>query len=417
MKLKALYSLIILAASPMLIACSNDNDNDFDGVQTEPSEETITTLEISSKGRTAVDAANEMSFSLMESIAQQSKDETNACISPVSLIQLLTLMSNGADTEGLEAILTRFNLGNGDQQALSELNELCKAFVTKLPKLDKNVTCSFSNSLWTAPQNTIKNSYSEVLNEYFKGVLINENPGGKDGMMKINSFINEKTNGLIPQFLKTPLDNGCGLALLNTIYFHGLWSAPFDTKDTRKNEFKNATGLTSNVDYMCALGNIRNTEFNGQRMVNIPFGNETYSISFILPSEGSTSFPTLAEWKALSQSLAESYIKLELPKFDIEYIEDDMIKYLPEFSELTFPNILSDNTENKEIQFNRIIHATRLSISEDGCEGAGASLGANWILGIDSPQPKAIVFNRPFYFVISEKSTNAILFMGQIQNL
>ena len=70
-------------------------------------------------------------------------------------------------------------------------------------------------------------------------------------------------------------------------------------------------------------------------------------------------------------------------------------------------------SEKQKLFINRVIHQTFVEVSEKGTEAAAVTVvevGATSV----GPTLPIIVFNRPFLFVISEKSTGTILFMGNV---
>lgn len=69
--------------------------------------------------------------------------------------------------------------------------------------------------------------------------------------------------------------------------------------------------------------------------------------------------------------------------------------------------------------FNTIIHETKVSSEETGVEAASATVvGTYTAAPIPSkPEYELVTVDRPFIFLISEASTNAIIFAGYVRNL
>ena len=59
---------------------------------------------------------------------------------------------------------------------------------------------------------------------------------------------------------------------------------------------------------------------------------------------------------------------------------------------------------------------TFIEVNEEGTEAAAVTGGE--MIGSSGKEPIVIDFiaNRPFFYAIKEKSTNAILFMGKVTN-
>merc|ERR1719259_1579953 len=54
--------------------------------------------------------------------------------------------------------------------------------------------------------------------------LISTNLASESGRQKINSFVNEKTNGKIPEMYKDVLDQETLIALVSSLYFKASWA-------------------------------------------------------------------------------------------------------------------------------------------------------------------------------------------------
>ncbi|MBD3219427.1 MAG: hypothetical protein GF310_14240, partial [candidate division Zixibacteria bacterium] len=62
-----------------------------------------------------------------------------------------------------------------------------------------------------------------------------------------------------------------------------------------------------------------------------------------------------------------------------------------------------------------VIHSTFVQVDEEGTEAAAVTVVVMETTSIN-PSERAITLDRPFFFVIHDKYTDAILFMGKIIN-
>ena len=85
---------------------------------------------------------------------------------------------------------------------------------------------------------------TEIYNSEYKSV----SPSGAEGQKAINSWIEDKTNGLIRDFIKQPLMYD--FAVVNATYFKGIWKERFDKGNTKSERFSNIDGSESEVDMM-----------------------------------------------------------------------------------------------------------------------------------------------------------------------
>lgn len=401
-------SYLGLTALVALSSCSNDSDS-----KNEPDvkpDQSSAALEITREGEKTISAANKLSFKLLESAVSENAEAAHVCLSPVSVLEILDAIANGSDAVGQQKILSELDLSG--VSGLADLNQLCTEFTNKLGKLDSEVTFAESNSLWVTPGYKVNTNYEKFYAD-MKGVVVDDAPYGVEGMVNINRFVESKTNGMITDFLKYPLDESNTAVLLNAGYFKGNWVAPFEKSHSFSGSFNNADGTKCNVTYMKATGSLRCAESDDYVMVNIPFGSDVYSMSFILPKDSlSNAIPTNEEWEALAKTLSYEEIDLELPKFSVAYSADDMLSHFSGLNNITCPGILA---ASPAMSINRVLHSAKVSIDEQGCEAAGATLGGSLTIGGTPVQPEPLHFNRPFTFVISEKTTGALIFIGHIK--
>jgi serpin B len=68
----------------------------------------------------------------------------------------------------------------------------------------------------------------------------------------------------------------------------------------------------------------------------------------------------------------------------------------------------------KSLNISKVIHQSYIEVNEEGTEATAAT---SVEIGITAVEPSAaIIINRPFIFVIREKHSRAILFIGQFLN-
>ena len=59
-------------------------------------------------------------------------------------------------------------------------------------------------------------------------------------------------------------------------------------------------------------------------------------------------------------------------------------------------------------KFDSFRHVAKINVDEEGAEAAAVTL-----IGFGSAEfPKGLIFNQPFYYVITQKTTGIILFVG-----
>lgn len=406
-------AILMLAAS-----CSSDNAELNEPEQVfDPAPEELTDINLSSAQKHAVRKTNDLTFGLFQQILSHETLEKQVCVSPLSYLNALAMAANGASDETVDNILGIFDLSGDSDEALQTLNATCKEFVYKLPSIDDKASFSMTNSLWIGDALSVNNTYVQILEKNYGGKVVTQNPSGEDGRLKVNSWVNEYTQGLIPNFLDNPLSSD--VLLLNTIYFKGEWAVTFDKDKTSKEAFRNFGGTISEADFMQTELETSVADQNGLTLVSLPFGKGAYTMSFIINEQKDDFELTSTDWEALSAQAKKSAVKVVLPKFDFSYgasIKESVEYLFPgSLGNTVFSKILSNNGE---LIIDDILHKTKISIDEEKCEGAAAT-GITFVTSPDDgdgaePPIRKIRFDHPFYFVLQEKTTGAILFLGKI---
>jgi serpin B len=119
-------------------------------------------------------------------------------------------------------------------------------------------------------------------------------------------------------------------------------------------------------------------------------------------------------WSNINTKLTSRQVAVELPRIKIEagYSLDRQLQELgikqAFLDGFNFPGIA-----NEKLRISNVIHKTFLEVNEKGTEAAAVT-GIE--MGVTSmPEYEEFRVNRPFVFVISEKSTGAILFAGKVE--
>nr|GEX06094.1 hypothetical protein [Tanacetum cinerariifolium] len=86
----------------------------------------------------------------------------------------------------------------------------------------------------------------------------------------INSWVKEKTNGLIPNIIGglTPDDV---IIIANALYFKGTWSKPFSSKNTKKKDFHLINGEKVSVPFMTSDNEFDCGSFESYQMIKFSY--------------------------------------------------------------------------------------------------------------------------------------------------
>lgn len=407
-KTKMAFIGACLASALLLSACSGDEPAD-NGGSTDGGVTPV--IELTAEANEAAAAVRDFNIDFFRNVAlaDNYKGKNVAC-SPLSANMLLCMLSNAASDETAAEIASVLGYSGTD-----ELNELYATLATKLPSLDPKAQLAFANSVWYEQEFTLTPTFSNIAQEYYKADIFRRDMTGKSPNVKeeINSWVNDKTRGLIRDItVKFPVYS----ALINATYFKAEWKYVFKTKNTKKATFHGHSG-DSQIDMMNREGGYLYERTADYEAVELPFGAGAFNATFILPSGDIEELIESDALKGLwSYDPRAQNIDLSLPRFKITEDEEiDLTGILCDMGvkSLVKPGKLNLFIESPEAESISVRQKTSVEFNEQGAEAAAVT----WAMGEISAGYITVTFDRPFIFLITEKSTNSILFAEKIMDL
>ena len=399
----------VAGAALLLSACQKDPVTP-DGTDNSPNLRPLTAAEVKTVG-----SSNDFAFRSFSALRAK-EAASNLFISPLSISSAITMTYNGADGTTKQAI--KETLGFAPQTD-TEINESFKMLSELLTNIDKTVTFSTANSIWFNQQYKLQAPFVQKNENYFGATVKGLDFGSANAKDAINNWVKSKTNDKIKSIVDN-INADDVMYLVNAIYFKGTWTYQFDKQLTRKADFRKEDGSSVSTDFM--------TLKNGQyayyadatkQVVDLPYGNKQFSMTLVLPIGSKTvaditpelNSANLSTWLTNAHS---SSLELRLPKFKMEY-EKELKEVLTQLgmgiassNQANFSQMVQGS--NQQFAISEVKHKSYLDVNEEGTEAAAAtSVG---IITTSLPQP--IIADRPFVFLIREKSSNAILFIGQL---
>ncbi|MDQ4140726.1 MAG: serpin family protein [Bacteroidota bacterium] len=364
-----------------------------------------------------VGSSNDFAFRAFAAIRSEESGQ-NLFFSPLSISSALTMTYNGADGSTKEAM--RQTLGF-EPQTDAEINQAYKSLTDLLVNMDKKVTFTTANSIWHAQQYQLQAPFVQNNKAYFNATVQGLDFNSPTAKNTINNWVKENTKGKIENIIQEIRPDHV-LFLVNAIYFKGTWTIPFDKQLTKPGPFRKEDGSTVNTDFM-TLENGRYLLYENEQkqVIDLPYGNRQFSMTLIVPKEqntvqdivGSLNSAQLATWLSNADS---TDMELHMPKFKLEY-KKELRETLTQLgmgeafsNRANFSRMLSNS--DQALAISEVMHKAFVEVNEEGTEAAAAtSVGV-----VLTSVPPSVRIDRPFVFLIREKSTNAILFIGQFMN-
>lgn len=356
------------------------------------------------------------------------KESGNIFFSPYSISSALAMTYEGAKGETAQEMRSVFYFPEDDDLRRTEY----AAIFDEINKKDKKYKLHIANALWAQKDYPFLDEYFKIAEEYYKGKVTNLDfkKDSETARVIINNWVEDQTNNKIKNLIPSGLLNALTrLVLTNAIYFKGEWIKQFNENDTKDQDFRISKNNVIKVPMMQRTDNeavFNYTENNKLQILEMPYSGEELSMLILLPKddnlealENSLSAKELSKWK---KDLEEKRVEVFIPKFKFEtkYFMAEALKEMGmptafKWSGADFSGM--DGTKNLFIS--EVIHQAFIEVNEEGTEAAAATavvmdLGA----APDSKPPEIPIFraDHPFLFLIQEKATGNILFIGKIIN-
>lgn len=405
---RSLFTLFVI--SFLISSCSGIQDD----ADSEKSDLNLSVNEVK-----LISASNEFGFDLLKNI-NTNEIGKDLFISPISVSMALGMTYNGADGETKDAMRTALHLGDLTDD---EINRSYESLISLLLSLDPEVAVALANSIWYRDNVEFEQTFLDIARQYFDAEVRGLDFSAENAADIINSWIEDKTNGLIKETLNPPLPRDAVMYLINAIYFKGTWTIQFDEDKTRDMTFYSSGETLSTVKMMSLREEFPYYENDELQMVDLPYGNGDFSMTIVLPNKEKNIDALISEmsdqsWNSLTSNLSPDTGDIFLPRFKLEY-KTELKKPLTEmgmgiaFSEwANFSKMRSQN----DIFISKVIHKSFVEVNEEGTEAAAVTVVEIGFTSIGPNQGFSILINRPFLFVIRENRSGAIMFIGKIEN-
>ena len=363
-----------------------------------------------------VGAANDFSFGLFRQLSG-ARSDSNVFTSPLSASMALGMTMNGAAGATYDEM--RATLGFGAAATDTEIGESYKSLIALLRGLDPSVDFRIANSIWYQTGFPVQTSFLDAGRNWFDAQVSALDFASPSAVPTINGWVSTATAGKIPTILDQIRDDQV-MFLINAIYFKGSWRTKFDPARTVNAPFKGVAG-DQPARLMHRDGTIRYLQTADFAAVDLPYGNSAYSMTVVLPNEGKSVDAVAASlqgtaWAGWTNQFHDADIDLYLPRFKLEW--ERML--IPELQSLGMRAAFVDggadfsrmSSLGRQLFISLVKQKTYVDVNEDGTEAAAVT---NVGISVTSMPVRSIFrVDRPFVFVLRERLTGTILFMGKI---
>ena len=380
--------------------------------------ESVTDLTPSEKSAKIIAADNQFGLEIFQKINGSLTEQKNTMISPMSISLALAMVYNGSEGNTktqMETMLHKSGLTPDD------INQDYKDLVTALVSHDPKVELSISNAMFYRNTFAVKSDFVSTNKDYYEAEVAGlDFTKNAETLNKVNGWVNSKTKGKIDKIIDqvNPEDI---MYILNAIYFNGEWKYRFDAKQTSNQSFTKEDNSVIQVPVMTIENQFNYYSASSFEMLEMPYGSGKFSMLVLLPKTGKKTDDVisllttnnLSDWIS---KLTETKKTVYLPKFEFKF-DKSLIDNLQALGMTdAFDSGKADLTgisDEAQLFISEVMHKSYIKVDEKGTEAAAVT---GVTVGLTSVGTDLAVFraDHPFVFIIREKDTNSILFIGKV---
>ncbi len=392
-------------------------------------------------------ASSDFAANLYERLSYR---EGNLCLSPFSVSVALGMAYAGARGSTKAEIARVLDMGHDEQQIHEGFGVIMEKFrfvdsygIERSPSGPPEPMGSFrmlsANRVWTRQGLPVASQFSALIKSMYQA--------GTQGMdfasapescrTVINKWISDHTAGNVHDMLAVGTITALTrLILTNAVYFKAKWGRPFMPQNTRLDVFCRLDGTMPDVPMMRQISWLKYAEAGAVQAVEIPYVGD-FSMLILLPgksheqgnpfqmrtppSSAGNYFKDVGAWITKRGllgrvNLEDRTVDLCLPRFQISSclsltrsLQGIGMARAFDSREADFSGMISDGTTC----ISDIVHGAVVSVDEQGTEAAAAT-ATHMVAGVTSPHVISVNVDRPFVFLIRDKMTGMVLFLGRV---
>lgn len=346
--------------------------------------------------------------------------DDNVVISPVSLMGAFGVVSSGARGETRTAILNSLGLPQADT-----LNADLGGLLRMLEVEDGATTLSVANAVWVQRDFTLNPAFVQTAERDYgaQARTVDFQRSPQQAADEINAWVSEETRTRIPELITaSSINDATRLIVTNAVYFLGDWLHPFTASSTSEETFRLADGSTTPIPLMFQRGSFRLLETDQFQAIDLPYDNARLSMTVLLPRKPNDLRALeagldagLQGWLARLDAEQPRTVQLYLPKIEtgLSY------ELVPQLTTLGMGVAFTPAADFRGIAdaplaIGQVVHKTFLRIDEKGTEAAAATGIAIEVTSAPATPPPTFRADHPFLFLIRDRETGAVLFLGRI---
>ncbi len=347
-------------------------------------------------------------------------------ISPLSVSSTLAMTYAGASGATKQQMAQALRFNQDDALLHAGFNRLMAALDDRnLPATEtfSELNIQLVNAIWPALGAVPAQPFLDTLAvNYGEGVYALDYQNEPEASRQaINDSVAEWTDGLVTGLLpQGTITNLTELVLTNTIYLKAPWASPFQEQQTHLADFVNLDGSVSSVETMLGQSAVYYAAGDHAEILILPFRGDELEMAFVIPNAGqyteyldqAVNMETLTAQLNAAQKMSAT---VRLPKFTYEF-EASLVAAM---QRLGMQDAFGDAANfdamglSDDLRLTDIQHKAIIELDEGGVVAAAATAA----VGGTTSVPMPINVDRPFVFLIRDRTSGALLFLGTLTHL
>ncbi len=290
---------------------------------------------------------------------------------------------------------------------------------------------NIANSLWAQYDYSFLDEFLAVVaKNYGAGVIPLDFRGEPEkSRLRINEWVASETEDRIRDLIQPGIfeDQPPALALVNAIYFNAGWTRHF-TEVPRPMPFLLLDGGEGAVPMMERTDETNYAIGDGYQAVDLDYKFSDMSMTILLPDAGNfEAFESSLDDKLLGRTLEDldtREVMLTMPGFEFSStfaladtlntmgMPDAFDALSADFSGMDGRSCATGDVPC--LLVSKVIHKAFVLVDEEGTEAAAATAVIVILESEPLGPPVELTIDRPFIFLIRDKATGTILFMGRV---
>ena len=373
--------------------------------------------------QTLVDGNNAFALDIYGTLRAQAG---NLILSPFSVSLALAMTYAGArgETEAQMADTLHFDLPQGGlHPAFNALDQDLASRGQATSGEQEPLQLDIANAVWAEQTYPFLPEFLDTIAaNYGAGIRLADFVNQFERVRKeINDWVYEQTQEKIKDLLaEGTLSTDTRMVLVNAIYFKADWLSQFDAADTFDAPFHLLDGTDVTVKLMNQGTFMPYYQGDGFQAVDLRYAGESAVMDIFLPDEGNfEAFESALNAELFNEAIngfQPAGMMLSLPKFTFESsfnLSDTLqsMGMVDAFDENRAN--FSGMSERNDLYISNVIHKAFVAVDEQGTEAAAATaviVDAVSAIMYDV----TLTIDRPFIFVIRDKPSGQILFIGRV---